>query len=286
MNRVRNVRVGWPLPLRALVVTATLTGIATVGAAAPAVAQVKAVTAQPAAAKPAATTPADSAPAAEPGKLTLENAKPMPVPPPANLPSQATVKPPTRFVAPRPVEPPPLPSIAELSPVGPPTMPAGSPPVPARTRPASAPPPIPPMEQPAKPAAAPPAQTAAQTAPTQTAALPPQSPPPARPPVPRGPLSVVFDGEAADLPESAEATISKLADTLRANETLRLQLRAYASGTADTAREARQLSLARALALRERLTAFGIRSTRIDIRALGVGATEGPPDRIDAEFLN
>ncbi len=103
---------------------------------------------------------------------------------------------------------------------------------------------------------------------------------------PRSALSVVFDGSVADLPESAEATVADLAQRMRDNENLRLQLRSYASGTPETAREARQLSLARALALRERLTAQGIRSTRIDIRALGTGAAEGPPDRIDVEFLN
>ncbi|WP_431857449.1 OmpA family protein, partial [Azospirillum sp.] len=136
------------------------------------------------------------------------------------------------------------------------------------------------------PAAAPPAATPAPapaSPPTQTAALPPPAPPPA---LPRSALSVVFDGGASDLPESAEATVNDLAQRMRANETLRLQLRSYASGTAETAREARQLSLARALALRERLSAFGIRSTRIDIRALGNGAADGPPDRIDVEFLN
>lgn len=254
MSRVRNVRVG----IRALVVTAALLGVA-----APAVAQVKVTVAKPAG-------------AAEPSKLTLENAAPLPVPPPPKIPAQKTVKAPPRFVAPQPIEPPPLPSIGEMRPVAPPAMPAGAPPVQATARPPAA---IPPVAPPA-PAAAPPKPAPAP--PTQTAALPP----PSLPAPSRGALSVVFDGEATDMPDSAEATVTELAERLRASETLRLQLRSYASGTPETAREARQLSLARALALRERLTAFGIRSTRIDIRALGAGATEGPSDRIDVEFLN
>lgn len=268
MSRVRNVRVGWPMPFRALVVTAVLAGITTVGTAAPAVAQVKVTVVKP----------ADVALlAAEPSKLTLENAAPLPVPPPPKIPTQKTVKAPPRFVAPQPIEPPPLPSIGALSPVPPPAMPAGAPPVQTTARPA---PTTPPTTPPPAPVAAPPKPAPAPA--TQTAALPP----PAIPAPSRGALSVVFDGDAADVPDSAEATVAELAERLRANETLRLQLRSYASGTPETAREARQLSLARALALRERLTAFGIRSTRIDIRALGAGAADGPPDRIDVEFLN
>ncbi len=58
----------------------------------------------------------------------------------------------------------------------------------------------------------------------------------------------------------------------------RLQLKAYASG--GTASAARRMSLNRALTVRSYLIAQGIRSTRIDVRALGI-ADEGPPDRVD-----
>ena len=122
--------------------------------------------------------------------------------------------------------------------------------------------------------------------PAAPAALPP--PPTTVAPLPAGPLTVTFAVGEADLPASVDTLLAPVAERLRARETARLQLFSYASGTEETAREARQLSLARALALRERLTAYGIRSTRIDIRALGTGAPakDGPQDRIDLEFVN
>ncbi len=96
----------------------------------------------------------------------------------------------------------------------------------------------------------------------------------------------MFPADATNLPDTADATVDRIVERLRASDTARLQLRSYASGTADTAREARQRSLARALALRERLTAFGIRSSRVDVRALGLDEAGGTPDRIDVVFLN
>ncbi|MDQ2105309.1 OmpA family protein, partial [Azospirillum isscasi] len=123
---------------------------------------------------------------------------------------------------------------------------------------------------------------------TQTAALPPPQPKAPPPPaLPRmEPLTVLFDGAATALPEPAQARLDAIAERMKANGLLRLQIRSYASGTPETAREARQLSLARALAVRERLGTAGIASTRVDIRALGMEAGGGAPDRLDMEFLN
>ena len=100
------------------------------------------------------------------------------------------------------------------------------------------------------------------------------------------PLTVLFDGAATALPEQAQERLDAIAERMRANGQLRLQIRSYASGTPDTAREARQLSLARALSVREKLGTAGIASTRVDIRALGMEAGGGAPDRLDVEFLN
>lgn len=96
----------------------------------------------------------------------------------------------------------------------------------------------------------------------------------------------MFPADATNLPDAADAVVDRIVERLRASDTARLQLRSYASGSPDTAREARQRALARALALRERLTAFGIRSTRVDVRALGLDEGGGASDRIDAVFLN
>ncbi|QCG98293.1 hypothetical protein E6C67_31970 [Azospirillum sp. TSA2s] len=223
-------------------------------------------------------------PAQSSAGLTLENAVPLSVPPRPNLRTPPPVKAPPRLVLPQPLEAPPPPVLTEG-----PAQPA--PRATARTEPA------PKAAQPQQPAVqAPAAQTPAAPAPgqpptaprTDTAALPP--PPEAAPPAanlpPSSVLSLVFPVGATNLPDAADAVIDRIVERLRASDTARLQLRSYASGTADTAREARQLALARALALRERLTAFGIRSTRVDVRALGLDDGGGPPDRIDAVFLN
>ncbi len=68
---------------------------------------------------------------------------------------------------------------------------------------------------------------------------------------------------------------------MAASETLRVQVKAYASGAGGSASAARRLSLSRALAVRAFLINQGIRSTRIDVRALGSRAEGGPPDRVD-----
>ena len=65
------------------------------------------------------------------------------------------------------------------------------------------------------------------------------------------------------------------------DDRLRLQLLAYASGASRSASRARRLSLSRALAARSYLIKEGVRSTRIDVRALGNKTQGGPPDRID-----
>ncbi|MBK1841328.1 hypothetical protein JHL17_28400 [Azospirillum sp. YIM B02556] len=225
-------------------------------------------------------------PGGSPGGLTLENAVPLPAPPRPSLRTPPPVKAPPRLVLPQPLDAPPLPDLTE----GP------AQPVPratARTQPAQTPAPAPAPtlapatpQQPAAPGGA--ATPAPATPRTDTAALPP--PPEAAPPAaslpPSSVLSLVFPADATNLPDAADAVVDRIVERLRASDTARLQLRSYASGTPDTAREARQRALARALALRERLTVFGIRSTRVDVRALGLDDGGGASDRIDAVFLN
>ncbi len=61
---------------------------------------------------------------------------------------------------------------------------------------------------------------------------------------------------------------------------LRVQLLAYAGGEALSSSKARRLSLSRALAVRSYLIENGLRSTRIDVRALGDKTTEEPVNRV------
>lgn len=228
-----------------------------------------------------AAAPANNA-AVSPAGLTLENAVPLTVPPRPSLRTPPPVKAPPRLNLPQPLEAPPPPELTE----GP------AQPAPRSTTARTQPPPTAPAQpqQPAAqgtPAIPAPAPTTA-TPRTDTAALPP--PPEAAPPAanlpPSSVLSLVFPADATNLPDAADAVVDRIVERLHASDTARLQLRSYASGTPDTAREARQRALARALALRERLTAFGIRSTRVDVRALGLDEGGGVPDRIDVVFLN
>lgn len=98
-------------------------------------------------------------------------------------------------------------------------------------------------------------------------------------------FSLGFAAKTAELPAEAEGLLSQIATRMLDSDTVRLELRAYAQGNADTAREARRLSLARGLAIREQLAAHGVRSARVDIRALGISATEGPLDRVDLVLI-
>ena len=68
---------------------------------------------------------------------------------------------------------------------------------------------------------------------------------------------------------------------MKADDNARLQLLAYAAGAENESSKARRLSLSRALAVRSYLIAEGVRSTRIDVRALGNKTEAEPADRVD-----
>lgn len=175
--------------------------------------------------------------------------------PPAkpNLPAVPT--PPKAVSVPAPVPPPPAPSVAP-----PPAVPAAVPPPPPAQNPVSRP---------------------APAAPKQTASLPP---PPKRG---SGKLAagqqfrLSFGAGGAKVENAAAAQLDDVAKALTADDSLRLQLLAYSGGGAQTPSQARRLSLSRALAVRSHLIEKGVRSTRIDVRALGNKSEGGPPDRVD-----
>jgi outer membrane protein OmpA-like peptidoglycan-associated protein len=94
--------------------------------------------------------------------------------------------------------------------------------------------------------------------------------------------SVRFTPGATDLPPSSQAILDTVAAKLIANDALRVQLIAHATGSADQAMEARRVSLARAVAVRAYLIDKGVRSLRMDVRALGNRADDGPTsDQVD-----
>ena len=65
----------------------------------------------------------------------------------------------------------------------------------------------------------------------------------------------------------------------------RLLLQAYAAASQAGTSGSRRLSLARALEVRSYLIRKGLKSTRIDVRALGTSAASGPADRVDIILL-
>ncbi len=154
------------------------------------------------------------------------------------------------------------------------TMPAPTPIAAAPTTPTVTAPPAPPS----------PAETPVQTAtvsppappaPVQTAATPPAGPLPQE-------IRILFETGSPDLSDAAKSTLDALAASLNADDSLRIQLQAFASGTDETAPEARRLSLKRALNVRAHLVERNVRNTRMDVRALGIKSTGGPADRVDA----
>jgi outer membrane protein OmpA-like peptidoglycan-associated protein len=125
--------------------------------------------------------------------------------------------------------------------------------------------------------APPPPPPAAESKPGEVAALPP----PGQPVATQKPIAIGFAVGSAAIADQAKQTLADIAQTLNANSELRLQIVAYASGNEDNASQARRLSLSRALAVRSLLIDSGVRSTRMDVRALGNKFDAGPGDRVD-----
>lgn len=106
-----------------------------------------------------------------------------------------------------------------------------------------------------------------------------------------GPLSdgdnmrIVFENDSSKLPTDAREALKTLSARMNQQDGLRLQLLAYAGGTDTSASAARRLSLSRALAVRSYLIENGVRSTRIDVRALGNKSTEAVTERVDITIV-
>jgi outer membrane protein OmpA-like peptidoglycan-associated protein len=108
--------------------------------------------------------------------------------------------------------------------------------------------------------------------------------PPAQTQVETPVLRIEFAGAASGLSGRAEQALARLADDLNRSEE-RLQIKAFAGGGSGNGSNARRVSLSRALAVRAYLLEKGIRSTRIDVRALGQAGDNGPVDRVDIVLI-
>lgn len=124
----------------------------------------------------------------------------------------------------------------------------------------------------------PPAEAAPAAAPQAAEATPQQTA--ARPPI-DGMVRLTFAPESRAVSDAAKTDLAALIEKLKADYMLRVQILAYAGGDEDASSHARGVSLARALAMRDYLTAEGIAVERMDIKALGNTAQEEPADRVD-----
>lgn len=205
-------------------------------------------------------------------------------------PAQETAK-----AEPAPAQPPaPIKEVAETEPTPAPEPVPAEPAVAADTA-AQVPPPPQALTQ--TPPAAPAQADAAPAAPGAVVVdLPPkleeqQQPGVASLPSATGPLSdgdnmrLVFEQDSSKLSSDIREALKTLSDRLGQQESLRLQLLAYAGDTNTSASAARRLSLSRALAVRSYLIENGVRSTRIDVRALGNKSTEAVTERVDITIV-
>jgi outer membrane protein OmpA-like peptidoglycan-associated protein len=176
--------------------------------------------------------------------------------------------------------PPPKPSMAASKPATqlapapkarpkPPVKTAKAPPPPPKVaKPApAAPPKKPEVKAPAKPAA-----------PAQLASRPVATTPPAD-------NHLIFKQGDANLTGEAQKSLDGLTAKLNATPKSRMQLLAYAGEPNLSASKARRLSLSRALSVRSYLIKKGVRSTRIDVRALGNKVPSGAPNRVDLKLV-
>ena len=125
--------------------------------------------------------------------------------------------------------------------------------------------------------AAPPAPAATQIAKAE--------PGPAAPATgsPESALLAFAPGETR-LPSEGIASLEQIATAAAADESLRIQLLAYASADGGPSSTARRISLKRALNVRKFLIDKDVRASRIDVRALGNRVPSGDPDRVDVSI--
>ncbi len=96
---------------------------------------------------------------------------------------------------------------------------------------------------------------------------------------------VTFSGDSSELSDGGRKALEHAAQMLSSDPSLRLQLLAYAGGIDGSKGSARSMSLARALAVRSFLMGRGVRSTRVEVRALGAQTDTTPIDRVDLVYI-
>lgn len=93
---------------------------------------------------------------------------------------------------------------------------------------------------------------------------------------------IPFGEDSSNISAAGQKQLDTLAGRMKSNNSMRIQLLGYAGSQGESASKARRTSLFRALSVRTYLMKQGIRSTRIDVRALGNRSENGLQDRVDA----
>ncbi len=144
----------------------------------------------------------------------------------------------------------------------------------------------PPAPAPAPVASAPSTPAPAPKPAAETASVPPAAKDPvASAPSGAGEYSLAFGSGSFELNNAARSQLDSIVSSMGSDENMRIQLQAYAEGDSNNASKARRLSLSRALQVRSYLIDKGVRSTRIDVRALGANVPSGPADRVDIKTV-
>ncbi len=101
------------------------------------------------------------------------------------------------------------------------------------------------------------------------------------PPIPVGGIRIIFPVDLNEVPVEANAALDDLAAQMLADESMRIQIMCYSSGNEETESKARRKSLARCINIRQYLFKKDVRTTRMDVRALGLKSEGQPADRVD-----
>ncbi len=253
--------------------------------------------------KPRKTVVPPSPSVAKPAPQKMRPASKPATPPP--VPKRTVVAPPrpkpavpkaTARVAPPPPKPPVIPAAPALPKASPPRVAKAVPP-PAVKK--AAPPPAPKTSATTKlsravppPPTAPKKATVSKPRPRSSVPPPPAAPRVSKPPqvasrVPPtdtaadGTIQIGFNPGSSDLPATAGGALDKLVAQMESNPDIRVQLHGFANGKSDSPSQARRMSLFRALSVRTYLMKKGVRSTRIDVRALGKQDDGNAADRVD-----
>jgi outer membrane protein OmpA-like peptidoglycan-associated protein len=159
-----------------------------------------------------------------------------------------------------------------------PTTSASAPPPPSPTTISASAPPPPPMPATAEAPKAPAIPTAPATTEQASTASATSSD--------DGAVQVIFNGGDTKLSADGQAAVDRVLGELEKSDGVRVQLMAYAVGDDLTASQARRISLSRALSVRSYLIEKGMRSSRIDVRALGDKGEGDPKNRVDVNLID